>query len=107
MRLRFGLIESHYLEMEKETLLDYIVNSLPVLRSLLFHSQLLYMKIVGAVERSSSADRAMKIKEEYIDIHIHIHICVCVCLCVCVYIYMDIIYRYILYIYRPYFLDLQ
>lgn len=39
MRLQFGLIESHYLEMEKETVLDYRVNSLPVLRSLLFHSQ--------------------------------------------------------------------
>lgn len=39
MRLQFGLIESHYLEMEKETLLDYRANSLPVLRSLLFHFQ--------------------------------------------------------------------
>lgn len=39
MRLQFGLIESHYLEMEKETLLDYRVNSLPVLRSLLFYFQ--------------------------------------------------------------------
>lgn len=38
-RLHFGLIESHYLEMEKETPLDYRLNSLPVLRSLLFHSQ--------------------------------------------------------------------